>query len=184
MNSLSLGIFNGWIFFSIFLLVNLILIFIFPKHFSKRLFAIPYFNSKSEAVPSVLYAFLFNSTMIYSIFVPIQIGSLHSYIGISLFFLSIIFFIIALINYATTSPNKPVTKGVYKISRHPQQIFAIMVWMGCGVATSSFVIILSCIMQSILLYPSMIAQERFCIEKYGIQYENYIKKTARYFLIF
>lgn len=184
MSSLNLGNFNGAIFFFVFLLANLILIGIFPKHFSKRLFTIPYFNSKLEAVPSILYAVLFNTTMIYSLFLPISKGSLHSYVGISVFILSTICFIIALINYATTPPNQPVTKGVYRISRHPQQVFAIMLWMGCGVATSSFVIILSCIMQSVLLYPSMIAQERFCIEKYGARYENYIKKTARYFLIF
>jgi protein-S-isoprenylcysteine O-methyltransferase Ste14 len=97
---------------------------------------------------------------------------------------SLVLYIITLINYASTPPDQPVTKGIYRISRHPQQVLTEILLVGCGIATDSYLIILLCIIQTILLYRSMKVQERNCIERYGKPYEDYLEKTPRFFIIF
>jgi len=177
------GIINGWIFLVIFLLVNIIFILQFPKHFSKRLFELPPFQTKLQFIISVFYALSLNSTMLYSIFVSIKTNGIGIWIGSSIFAISIVLFSIALINYATTNPNMPVTKGIYKLTRNPQQVFAGLMWIGAGIAMQSYIIIISFSIQFVLLYPSLLAQEKFCINKYGNQYKHYMKSTPRYLFI-
>ena len=89
-----------------------------------------------------------------------------------------------MINFATTPPDQPVTKGVYRISRNPMQVTAILIWIGVGITTASWIILLLCVLQGIFSYPSMIAQERFCIDKYGEPYLEYMKKSPRYLIFF
>jgi protein-S-isoprenylcysteine O-methyltransferase Ste14 len=155
---------------------------VYPKHFSQRLFTMPRFNSKEEFIPSLLYALLFNATLIYSIFLPFRPASIGFIVGTVIYLISLILFVRSLSNYATTSPDQPVTKGVYAYSRHPQQILATTMWIGCGVATGSMLLILACIGALLLSIPSMKVQERFCLEKYGVEYSTYLKRTPRFFL--
>jgi protein-S-isoprenylcysteine O-methyltransferase Ste14 len=50
--------------------------------------------------------------------------------------------------------------------------------------TNSVLIIAICVIQLFTVYPTFIAQEKFCIDKYGLDYQDYMKKVPRYFLFF
>jgi len=56
-----------------------------------------------------------------------------------------------------------------------------VMWIGVGIATTSWVILLACGIQLILFRPFLIAQERFCLDTYGESYKEYMQKTPRYF---
>jgi len=56
--------------------------------------------------------------------------------------------------------------------------------VGIGISLANTVIIISGIIQLLLLYPSTVAQEKHFANKYGIEYEQYLNKTPRYFLFF
>jgi len=171
---------SGLLYLSIFLAVNFILIVLFPPSYREKLFVIPKFHSKSEFVFTGLYAFLFNGTLLYSACIPLSSNVLFISIGSTIYILALILFIIALSNYAYAPQGKPVTTGVYKYSRNPQQILASVLWFGVGISLGSYVVVISVILQLIILYPSLIAQERFCLEMYGEEYRQYMKNTARY----
>ena len=128
----------------------------------------------------VLYAISLNGTFIYSIFVSIKWNTIWFVLGVIVFIESGICFVYALINYAHTEPNKPAVTGRYKYSRNPQQIFAVFMWVGVGLATTSYIILILCALQLILVYPTFIAQEEFCIKKYGNDYVEYMKRSPRY----
>lgn len=53
-------------------------------------------------------------------------------------------------------------------------------WVGVGLATTSYIILILCALQLILVYPTFIAQEEFCIKKYGNDYVEYMKRSPRY----
>jgi len=178
---LGIGIFYGWIFIVLFGLINILLMKLYPKHYTRRLFTLPEFTSKSEKVLSIIYAVMLNLTMLLSCFLPIA-GGIILAIGLTLYALSLACICAALYAYATTEPDTPATKGIYKISRHPQQVFTCTMIMGIGFMLNSPIIIISGVLQLCLLYPSMVAQERFCIEKYGEAYSMYLNTAPRYFL--
>ena len=180
---IGIGIFYGWIFIAIFGLINGLLMKLYPKHYTRRLFTLPTFTDTKEKVLSVIYALMFNLTMLLACFLPISNG-ITVVTGLILYVVSLICICFALYAYATTEPDAPVTKGIYKISRHPQQVFSCTMIIGIGLILSSPFIIVSGILQLFLLYPSMVAQERFCIEKYGDSYRDYVCKAPRYFMFF
>lgn len=175
---------RGWMFVLIYLLLNRIMLAIYPKHFSERFYKRPKFPLKKQLYSSVSYSILLNATMLYIAFLPVKTGSSRFYAGTVIYLVSLILYMIALTNYASTPPDRPAVKGIYKISRHPQQVLTEFLLMGFGWAASSWITIISCTSQLILLYQSMNAQENYCIEKYGKEYEDYMKKTPKYFLLF
>ena len=180
---IRIGIFYGWIFIAIFGLMNLILMRLYPKHYTRRLFTLPTFTDTKEKISSIIYAMMFNLTMLLACILPITRG-ISLIIGLKLYAVSLICIYFALFAYATTEPNAPVTKGIYKISRHPQQVFSCLMIIGIGLILSNLIVIVSGLLQLFLLYPSMIAQERFCIEKYGNSYHHYLNNAPRYFIFF
>jgi protein-S-isoprenylcysteine O-methyltransferase Ste14 len=181
---LIIGLWSAWWLVAVYALLNLFLIVLHPQHFSKRVFGVPEFNSRKERIFSMLNFILYIGVMSYCVFLPLKLSTIWLYMGLAIFTLGMFLYAIAMINYANTSPDRPVTKGIYHISRHPMQVTAIIIWLGAGVATTSWIVILACIAQAILSYPSMVAQERFCIDKYGESYREYMKTTPRYFLFF
>jgi len=178
---LGIGIFNGWIFATLFGLMNVVLMRLYPKHYTRRLLTLPTFTSKPEKILSIIYAIMLNLTMLLACFLPIA-GGITFVAGLVLYAASLICICAALCAYATTEPDTPVTKSIYKISRHPQQVFTCTMIVGMGLMLSNPIVSISGILQLFLLYPSMIAQERFCVEKYGNSYSEYLHTAPRYFL--
>jgi protein-S-isoprenylcysteine O-methyltransferase Ste14 len=179
---IEIGWAGGWWFTATFGLVSIILIMIYGRAFAKRLFSFPKFQSLKERIISMASVFLFaRGLMIYTVFVPFQVGGALFYIGTTVFVLGLIAHISAMINFATTPPDKPVVKGIYQYSRHPMQILGIFMWLGVGLATASLVILLACIIQIFLCRPFLIAQERACTKSYGEEYGKYMMKVFRYF---
>lgn len=174
-----LGLFNGWWFLLAFIFMNIIQMIIYPSYYTKKLLKLPNL-SKSRAF-SAMYALVLNGTMIYSIFVSIKFYALSFWLGLSLFILSGILFFVTMYDYATTDPSKPVVKGIYRYSRNPQQLLAVLMWIGVATVTQSIIIFILCILQFFLMYPTLVAQEQFCIHKYGSEYSDYMKKVPRYF---
>jgi protein-S-isoprenylcysteine O-methyltransferase Ste14 len=179
---LEIGWSTGWWFTAAFGVVNLALIIKYGRAFAKRLLAFPKFRSLRERIVSMASVFLFaRALMVYTVFVPIRAGGVWFYGGISVFALGLIAHTCAMINFATTPPDRPVVEGVYRYSRHPMQIVGIVMWLGVGASTGSWVIILACAIQVFLCRSFLIAQERSCLESYGDQYREYMANVSRYF---
>lgn len=180
---LSVGLEYAWWFTAAYALITISMIVIYGRDFSRRFFRIPATKSIKQKIPIVLGAALFGrALMIYSIFEPLQLNTVQFWIGILIFVIGAILTTIAMINFATTPQDQPVIKGMYRISRHPIQVLAIIMWIGVAIATLSWIIGVACMLLAIISYPSMLVQERSCLEVYGDAYRVYMKSTPRYLL--
>lgn len=178
---LSIGWINGWWFSALFMLTNISMIAYYPKHFKVRVLKQPDFASTFQKLCSTISFVLFQGCIWYAVFLPLQLNFSGFYMGIIIFVIGISGYIAAMANYATTPANQPVTKGIYKITRNPQQLMSIILWTGAGIALNSWLMITACILQLILSHQGFIAQEQTCLKKYGQPYQDYLKKTRRYF---
>ena len=88
--------------------------------------------------------------------------------------------IIAGINFITTPLDKPVTKGIYRYFRHPFYLSHILSFIGIGIATASWIILLVAIIFFILGNIIANSEERYCKEKYGDTYKEYLDKVPRW----
>jgi protein-S-isoprenylcysteine O-methyltransferase Ste14 len=161
-----------------------VLFIIYGRDFAKRFLRFPGSKSIKGKILSMLSFTLFGRVlMLYSIFVPLRTDSSWFWVGILIFSFGTILTTISMVNFATTPLDQPVTKGMYRISRNPIQILAMFMWIGVGMATHSWVIIIASSLLALLYYPSFLAQERYCLETYGEAYKEYMKTTPRYLLI-
>ena len=181
---LDIGWSTGWWFTAAFGLVNIILIIWYGKRFARHLFAFPKFQSLRERIISMASVFLFaRALMAYTVFFPIKAYGIGFYFGLAIFLFGLIAHTYAMINFATTPQDKPVVKGIYQYSRHPMQIMGIVMWLGVGISTGSWIIILACAIQVFLCRSFLIVQERSCLESYGDEYHKYMTKAPRYLVI-
>jgi protein-S-isoprenylcysteine O-methyltransferase Ste14 len=135
-----------------------------------------------EKILSLASVFLFGrGLMIYSMFVTIKWTTVWFYLGTAIFLLGLIVYTRSIVNFASTPSDRPVVKGVYRYSRHPIQLLGIVMWLGVGIATTSWVILLACGVQLFLSRSFLIAQERFCLSTYGESHKEYMQQTPRYF---
>ena len=87
---------------------------------------------------------------------------------------------LGIINFVTTSPFEPVTKGVYRISRNPSYFSEFLLDISIGIACTSWIFLLFGTIFIILTNIVVASEERFCLKKYGDAYREYMDKTPRW----
>ncbi|OGD35198.1 hypothetical protein A2V94_08510 [Candidatus Atribacteria bacterium RBG_16_35_8] len=176
----KIGILNGWIFAACYLLLSYSLMLI-NKEASKKLGNPPDMKlTKKEKVIGNIGNIIIYIIFLYSIFLPLKLGTAWFYTGLLIFLLGLSILTITMISFLTTALDLPVTKGIYSYSRHPGYISMFLVLIGIGIATASWAILLVTIISIILANPSASSEERYCIEKYGDIYKEYLSKTPRW----
>ena len=173
----EIGIWNAWIFLFCLGLAMLIPNLIFNKENLK----VEGSKSETERKFRRPWAVLFFLFAIYSIFLPLEVGTLWFYIGLPISLIGLVLLTIAIMNMATTPlSNKCITKGLYRYSRHPMYVTMFLLCIGLGIASSSWVPIAFGIISIILWVPLSISEEEFCLQKYGNEYREYLKRTPRW----
>jgi protein-S-isoprenylcysteine O-methyltransferase Ste14 len=122
----------------------------------------------------------FFSAVIYSIFLPLKLGTIWFYVGLPITLIGLVILTIVMVNFATTSWDKPICRGLYHYSRHPMYITTALFLLGIGIASASWFFLLLLIIFTILNALRTIHEERFCLEKYGDAYREYMNRTPRW----
>jgi protein-S-isoprenylcysteine O-methyltransferase Ste14 len=181
--NLELGLSNGWILIVLFFGAYGIMLIFFPKNAIARL----YDRSGQREYPllrRLLVAMFVLLLFIFMSLPPLKIGDVVFVIGISFYSLGLFGFIIALNNFKNTPVDQPVTSGLYRISRHPQQLAFSLSFLGISIAIGSWSAFAIIILGIVGAHKKILAEEKACLEQYGESYKNYMEGTPRYFLFF
>jgi protein-S-isoprenylcysteine O-methyltransferase Ste14 len=159
------------------------LLWAFPKDVVARLYDKSGRTRRQKIVIYIgsLLAFIYFALII---FTPLKIGSNVFIPGIILFALGLAGFVIALFNFKNAPLDRPVTRGLYRISRHPQQLMFFISFLGICIAIGSWPALFIKIISSLFLHSRILAEEKACLERYGDSYRDYMKRVPRYFLFF
>ena len=136
--------------------------------------------SKSERNVFVLSKVVLILTFLYSIFLPLKLGTLWFYIGLPVSLLGIVMYIIVSVNIMSTPLDSPVTRGLYKYSRHPMYIASIPAFIGAGIASASWLFLLLSVLFAVTHFMNGIFEERLCLAAYGSIYQGYLERTPRW----
>jgi protein-S-isoprenylcysteine O-methyltransferase Ste14 len=177
----ELGLWNAWIFVLSFLLLFTVWSAIdrLRGRESSGRPDKPPFNEKEEKLYG-LSQLIFWASVIYSVFLRMKLGTVWFYAGLLVYLFGMIFTIVAGMNLDNTSMNRPATEGLYRISRNPIYLGTFLIFIGIGIACASWLFLLS-IGVFVILYDILIApEERWCLEKYGDAYREYMTRTPRW----
>lgn len=175
----EIGLWNAWIF-----IIGFFLPAIIPILFGKGKASLKRWNTsvpiKHEKTLNVISTGIMIVGIIYSFFLPLQVGKPWFFIGL-LIFLVVLVIVLSASFYARYAPiNKPFTKGPYRYSRHPLYLAETLVYLSIAIACASWVfLLLTIIMQGFhMIYAP--AEEQYCLKRYGKDYLEYMQKTPRW----
>jgi len=176
----EIGVWNAWI-----LMIWLLLPFfaeplkIIPKGREQANDFTTEFN-KAQKITLTSAHMIYLLLVIYSIFVPLKLGTAWFYAGLPIYLLGLIAYAMVWVAVATTPPDKLVTKGIYRYSRNPMQLSHLPIFAGVGIATASWVFLLIAIVYVTVPLFWLAAEERHLLKLYGNAYRKYKDRTPRW----
>ena len=175
----EIGVGNAWIFIVPYLLVN----FGLPSLFvgSKSTFWAWPSYTRIERICLLTAILLMGCLFVYSIFLPLSLGTTWLYAGLFVYLLGLAFITITMLTFINTTHDKPNTTGLYRISRHPMYLGILLVYVGIGIASSSWVYLLLALAY-LATYRNafVIPEERMCHQRFGNNYRDYVNRTPRW----
>ena len=179
----QIGVWNNWIITLYPLLHPLVMILIDKAvgtgDISKKMEN--FVHNKVDKINFIFTDFiLFFGLFIYSIFLPLKLGTAWFYMGLALCLLGVIVWTTAIVNVAKVPLGEPFTKGLYRYSRHPMTLASFLLYIGAGIASASWVFLLLSIVLIVLTLFLTRAEERHCLEKWGDAYRKYMDRTPRW----
>ena len=176
----EIGIWNAWIFMSVFILQMLAVMLRGKKVWARSSLPSDFKRSKREKITPIIGNSVWLLATIYSIFLPLQLGTLWFYIGLPVFLIGVIILGVSTANFAAAPAEKPATRGAYSFSRHPGYLSMLIIYIGTGIASASWVFILLGIANILWIRTEAIAEERYCLTRYNKDYRDYMKRTPRW----
>ncbi len=167
------NIFTGGIYLAfIFLAVNITFPLIIPKYNLVRFVNVP--KGKND----LLYNVLFYIQILYLAVPGFSSYNYLKYSGIIIYSVGLLLYMASLFVFAISEYNKVVTKGPYRIIRHPVYFSYFIIIFGASLAISNVILLILSVYHYVLSRKRAKLEEKQCVELYGEKYEKYSEKTS------
>jgi protein-S-isoprenylcysteine O-methyltransferase Ste14 len=179
----EVGLWNAWIFMVILYAAAFAPLALSGGKAEKRTEGEPTGSEQRRVTKTVFvitHTIIMPFTLIFSIFVPIKVGTWWFYSGLLIYVLGLVMVLAFSISFGTAPLGEPLSKGVYAISRHPLYLGFFLAYAGTGIACASWVFLLCAIVWIVSWYFGVIEEERLLLEKYGEVYQQYMNRTPRW----
>jgi protein-S-isoprenylcysteine O-methyltransferase Ste14 len=178
----ELGLWNAWIFMVPALLALLLC---FPVMMKKGAPGGPTrvkFKSKITLLVGILSKIIFFPAVFYSVFLPLKLETIWFYVGLPITLVGLVGIILVLVGWANTPAGQPVTRGIYRFSRHPMYVAMVLILFGVSIISASWVLLLFAIITVVgVTRPfSVKIEEAQCLGHYGKAYREYMNRTPRW----
>ncbi|QQO10455.1 methyltransferase family protein [Breznakiella homolactica] len=118
-----------------------------------------------------------------SLFIPVYPRGIAFIAGNLLYCAGLILTNLAMWQFSREETDKPITWGLYKVSRNPMQVMVFGMYLGIALIADNGWFWLAAAINIAASYPMFFMQERYCTERYGDEYLEYMKKTPRVLLV-
>jgi len=173
----EIGIWNAWIF----MLINFLPMPIIMRVHKGLIGEVTKQYSEAHRTLNYIEWVLWGFAFVYSIFLPLRLGTMWFYVGLPIALVGTVTYIMVIVSFVTTPiGEKPVTTGLYRYSRHPMYITQLVMLIGVGIASASWLFLLLTIVYTGLGFIYAGSEERVCLEKYGDAYREYMERTPRW----
>jgi protein-S-isoprenylcysteine O-methyltransferase Ste14 len=176
----EIDVWNAWI-LMVWLLLPLALLSLFVKIPETEKGKSSTVSSKTERNACLVFHIMVFLAIIYSVFLPLKLGATWFYVGLTVYLLGLAVYVLVLVSFATNPLDRePVTKGLYRYSRHPMYITSFIALIGVGVASASWLVLLLSVLYIVFTVIAVPAEERFLVQQYGHAYREYMNRTPRW----
>ena len=118
---------------------------------------------------------------LYLLFITIKMDfSWQFYTGLICYAFGLCLCIITMINFSSPDHTGLNTNGIYQFSRNPMYIAYFVCFMGMALLTQSLILLALILVFQCSAHWIILAEESWCIEKFGASYRQYMKRVRRY----
>jgi len=117
---------------------------------------------------------------VYTIFLPLKLGTIWLYSGLIICLFGMAFTITAILTFATSPKDKVITTGLYHFTRNPTYIGIIIMQTGIGIACTSWLYLLLTVVLMIMFNTVLPSEERYLLYRFGDNYQKYKNRTPRW----
>ena len=180
----EIGVWNAWIFWALMILSMIIPDFFMSKEAKLRKKRasqwIPYNKKRDMILARLTHSAIMPISIIYSIFLPLKIGTTWFYIGLVILIAALFISLMSITNFANTPVDKPVTCGIYRVSRHPVYLSGFLLYLSVAIASVSWIILLCAILWIVFFHIATPSEEGYLISLYGDTYRDYMNRTPKW----
>ena len=178
--AIDIGVWNAWI-LMVWLLIPYFLepLNIIPKGREEGDSFVNEFNRMQKSAfftMQILYILL----IIYSVFVPLELGTVWFYAGLPIYLIGLISYSMVFAGFVNVPIDKLVTRGIYRYSRNPMQLSMFVLLVGTGIATASWIFLLLSVLFMVIPLLWLTVEESHLLKIYGDAYLEYKNKTPRW----
>jgi protein-S-isoprenylcysteine O-methyltransferase Ste14 len=177
----QLGLWNAWIFMVPALLITFLSIQMMGKKGapSKK---VKHTCTKSTLLIASLSKLTFFPATIYSFFLPLKIGTTWFYVGLPITLIGLFGYLLVFIDWYNTPAGEPVTRGIYRYSRHPMYVTMVLLFLGVSIISVSLVFLLFTVITGVgVTRPYFVKmEEAITLGHYGSIYLEYMNRTPRW----
>ena len=177
----KIGLWNAWI-FMLWPWLDTLAFRLVGKEVFQRASGLASEMKTSRAYKTISYVSMITELLAvaYSILLPFKLGTIWFYAGLTIFLLGFVVLTVASVNFIITPMNKPITRGMYRYSRHPLYLASLLIYLSVGIASASWVFLLVFVVQLVSIRIAAVGEERYCLAMYGDTYREYISRTPRW----
>jgi protein-S-isoprenylcysteine O-methyltransferase Ste14 len=121
---------------------------------------------------------------LYSLFVPLAIGSPGFLPGLLVFAAAMVVLGMGTHAYQTTPENRLITKGIYRVSRNPGYFGTFCAYVGMGLMGASWPVLGLALAHFFMYQITVRYEERMCHELYPDEFVRYKSTVRKNFIIF
>lgn len=176
-----MNLFNAWL-LAVPLLIVGIYIAVRHRDTVKRMADMTGYSQREKAV-TVLASSAPHLFTLLTLFIPLSPSTVTVLIGAPLYVIGLIGFIAAVASYIKAPSEALAVDGIYKISRNPMYIAALLAYTGITVLTLNIFLAILLIIMIAFHHLMILSEERTCAKRYGKQYEQYKRATPRYLFL-
>ena len=177
----GLSVFNGWLLLLAYFLGLTFNVLTFPPEKRKKLFLEPsYPRGDWRGVILLVGRVAAISFVASMIFTPLRTDSLFLYVGLVTYLFGFSVVMLSLFEYRSAEVDRPVTSGIYRVSRNPQWIGLVLVFVGTAIAVATWLQFALLAVLVIAYHFQILLEERVCLRSYGEDYAAYMKQVPRY----
>ena len=103
------------------------------------------------------------------------------YAGLGCYLLGLCLCAVTIIHFSSPDAAGLNQNGVYRFSRNPMYVAYFICFSGMALLTGSWVLFGAVLVFQISAHWIILAEERWCLEKFGSAYAQYMQNVRRYF---
>lgn len=172
---------NGFLLLIPFLLIRFLLLSVLNKVAVGRAAYFAPVQGKERAA-YYIYQISNIGMFLYLIFLKVKADfSRWFYLGLACYILGLCLCAVAVICFSFPDDMGMNRNGIYKFSRNPMYVAYFICFAGMALLTQSLILLLVVVVFQISAHWIILAEERWCMARFGTAYGQYMKEVRRYF---